>query len=142
MKDPTLALRMAYYTLISATLPGIKVYDSIVANDAPAKRIILGSQTYDEKGAKDTFGGVATIDIDIASRWPLGSGGGKWNDETATAIMEAVSPTKGTCALAITGFKAVNASAQIIPFPPSAQASSGDYIHRKIIRFTHTIFQT
>jgi hypothetical protein len=141
MKDPALAIRTAYYTIIKATLPTIAVYDSIVANDAPAKRILLSTQTYTEEGTKDGFGGTATIDVDIISRAPLGTGGGKWSDETATAIMEAVTPEKGVCALSVTGWNVVTVTAQIIPFAALEQPTSGDWIHRKIVRFTHQIFQ-
>lgn len=143
MKDPTLAVRMAYYQLLTTALPTIKVFDSIVTNDAPSKRIVLGSQTYDDKGGgtKDGFGGTATIDIDIIHRQNVGVGGGKWSDETANTITNAVSPTKGVCALAVTGWKVVAVSAQIVPFAPLEQPTSGDYIHRKIVRFTHEIFE-
>jgi hypothetical protein len=143
MKEPTLAIRMAYYQLIKTALPTVSVFDSLVTNDAPAKRIVLGSQTYDGTGGtKDGFGGVAQIDIDIVCRQPIGMGGGKWSDETANAIMEAVSPQRGACALAVTGWKVVTVSAQVVPFAPLEQPTSGDYIHRKIVRFTHEIFES
>lgn len=141
MKDPTFAIRSAYYALIRATLPTITVYDAIVANDAPAKRIVLGSQTYEESGTKDGFGGVANIDVDIVSRFKLGSGGSKWADETASAIMEAVSPEKGVVALEVDGWSVLTAEVQIIPFPPMEQPTSGEYIHRKVLRFTHLMYQ-
>lgn len=143
MKDPTLALRMAHYSLIKTALPDVAVYDSLVTNDAPAKRIILSTQTYDDNGGtKDGFGGVATIDIDIIHRQSVGTGGGKWSDETANAIMQAISPTKGVCALAVTSWKVVTAAAQVVPFAPLEQPTSGDYIHRKIVRFSYTVFES
>jgi len=143
MKDPTLAVRMAYYQLIKTALPTVQVFDSIVTNDAPKQRIILGSQTYDDNsGTKDGFGGTVTIDIDIVHRQPIGGGGGKWSDETANTIMQAVSPSKGVCALAVTGWNIITAAAQVVPFAPLEQPTSGDYIHRKIIRFTHQIFES
>lgn len=143
MKDPTLAVRMAYYQLIKTALPSVAMFDSLVTNDAPKQRIILGSQTYDENGGtKDGFGGTATIDIDIVHQQPIGGGGGKWSDETANTIMQAVSSSKGTCALAVTGWNVISAAATIVPFAPFPQPTSGDYIHRKIIRFTHQIFES
>ena len=141
MKDPALAIRTAYFSLITATLPSVSVYDSIVANDAPAKRIVLGAQTYSEEGTKDGFGGTAQIDVDVISRFKLGSGGSKWADETATAIMEAVSPEKGVVALEVDGWNVVTASVQVIPFAPMEQPTSGEYIHRKVLRFTHLMYQ-
>lgn len=141
MKDPTYAIRTAYYTLIRATLPNVELYDSIVTNDAPAKRIILGGQTYEEDGTKDGFGGVAQIDVDIVSRFKLGAGGSKWADETATAILNAISPQKGVCALNVNGWNVVTASVQVIPFAPLEQPTSGEYIHRKILRFNHLVFE-
>lgn len=143
MKDPTLAIRMAYYQLIKTALPDVAVFDSLVTNDAPKKRVILSTQAYDENGgAKDGFGGVATIDIDIIHQQSIGTGGGKWSDETANTIMQAVSPEKGVCALAVTGWNVITVAAVIIPFAPFPQPTSGDYIHRKIIRFTHQIFES
>lgn len=141
MKDPTLAIRTAYYSLISATLPDVMIYDSIVTNDAPAKRVVLGAQTYDETGTKDGFGGMVQIDVDIISRHKLGMGGSKWADETATAIMQAVTPQKGVTALEVAGWNVVTSLVQIIPFVPLPQPTSGEYIHRKILRFSHLIFE-
>ena len=141
MKDPTLAIRTAYFSLITAALPSVKIYDTIVANDAPARRIMMGGQTYVEEGDKDNFGGLATIDIEIISTYPIGSGGGKWSDETATAVMQAVSNVKGTCNLSVTGWNIINAAVQIVPFSAASQSTSGDYLHRKILRFSHLVYQ-
>lgn len=142
MKDPTLSIRAAFLTLITTAVPGLSVVDNTVATGSPKRKIVLSGQNYaSDGGDKDSFGGTANIDVDINSVYAIGTGGGKWSDETATAITQAVSPSRGVCALSVTGFRIITASAQVLPFAPLAQPTSGEWIHRKIVRFTLQIVQ-
>lgn len=140
MLDPSLDIRTAFYTAITAALStdfvAVQVFDNILLATDVTPRVILHTQTYSEGLTKDSFGGEASIDVDIIDAYPIGTGGSKRLDQIANTILQSLTPTKGSLTIDLgDNFKVAWFKIEIIPLGTTPQPQAKTYLLRKILRF-------
>jgi len=121
MKDTSLPIRKAYNTLLTD----------------------LGYTCFDFKATdntKNSFGNVATINLDVVTSFDDGFGGRFQLDEIVNDILESVLPTPDATVIQAEGFN-IYSTKKLIDFDFDPIANETQTIYRRIITFEHLVEQ-
>ncbi len=138
MKDTSLPIRKAYYALLTEL--GYTCFDFKATDTATKPYIILSSQTSSSDNTKNSFGNIATINLDIVTSFEDGFGGRKGLDEIVNDILEAVLPTPDATVIQATGFN-IYSTKKVIDFDFEPLQQETQTIYRRIITFEHLVEQ-
>ncbi|WP_343702694.1 hypothetical protein [Chitinophaga sp.] len=97
MKDPGYAIRNAHYQALNGVIlhkgVPVPVYDGNAPKDAPAQYVILGAQTLNQNGDKQTFITYCTIIVIVVTQFDIADPGNtKFADDIANQITQIVNP--------------------------------------------------
>ncbi len=146
MLDINKSLRKAYYdTLNNLSMPAggsIPFYDQVPAG-ATYPYIFTVDTTFVEQFTKDTFGGRATVTIQVAMKYPANYGGNSDIDDIVNQILpKIVGITKRQYPLASALLPNFTLISNVNEFTKNErqEGSDGVYFFR-ILRFSHIIQQ-
>ena len=138
MKDTSYPIRKAYNALLTEL--GYTCFDFKATDNATKPYVILSSQTSNSDNTKNTFGNIATINLDIVVSFIDGFGGRKQLDEIVDAILQAILPTPDALIIQAEGFN-IYSTKKVIDFDFEPLAQQTQTIYRRIITFEHLIEQ-
>lgn len=138
MKDTSYPIRKAYNALLTGL--GYTCFDYKATDNATKPYIILSSQTSSSDNTKNSFGNIATINLDIVTSFQDGYGGRKGLDEMVNNILEAVLPSPDANVIQATGFN-VYSTKKVIDYDIEPLPQETQTIYRRIITFEHLIEQ-
>jgi hypothetical protein len=138
MKDTSYPIRKAYFALLNGL--GYTCFDFKATDSAVKPYIILSSQTSSGNNTKNTFGNVATINLDIVTSFIDGFGGRKGLDEITDDILQAVLPTPSATVIQAAGFN-IYSTKKLIDFDFEPLEQETQTIYRRVITFEHLVEQ-